>query len=149
MGSPALRTMAPADQLTSTSAVEDQASNKNRTSSPAPRKPVETTTGGSDTGVKKTGAKADPSKAQGTQVTRQRLDTVRIFCLMFGLVVVLGVVVHVFFGIPVLTKVGVPFEGALKKKCKTAGIVTCLLVGSVATAFFGKRVLDMRKEKAS
>merc|ERR1712204_86181 len=147
---------APADQLTSTGALENQASNKNRTSSPAPRKLVDATTGGSDTRVNKTEAKTDPkeptagsSKAQGTQVTRQRLDTVRMFCLMFGLVMVLGVVVHVFFGIPVLTKVGVPFEGALKKKCKTAGIVTCLLVGSVATAFFGKRVLDMRKEKAA
>merc|ERR1712079_142712 len=92
---PALRIMAPADQLTSTSAVENQSSNKNRTSSPAPRKPVETTTGGSDTGVKKTEAKADQSKAQGTQVTRQRSDSVRMFCLMFGLAMVLGVVVHV------------------------------------------------------
>merc|ERR1711956_186823 len=146
----------PADQLTSTGGVENQASTKNRTSSPAPRKFVDTSTGGSDTRVNKTEAKTDPkepaagsSKAQGTQVTQQRLDTVRMFCLMLGLAIVLGVGVHVFFGIPALTKVGVPFESALKKNCKTGGIVICCLVGSVAAAFFGRRVLDMRKEKAS
>merc|ERR1719297_93180 len=118
--------MAHADQLTSMGAVENQASNNNRTSSPAPRKLVDTTTGGSDTRVNKTEAKTDPkeptagsSKAQGNQVTRQRLNTVRMFCLMLGLAIVLGVGVHVFFGIPSLTKVGVPFEGALKWNRKT------------------------------
>merc|ERR1719297_27895 len=148
--------MAHADQLTSMGAVENQASNNNRTSSPAPRKLVDTTTGGSDTRVNKTEAKTDPkeptagsSKAQGNQVTRQRLDTVRMFCLMLGLAIVLGVGVHVFVGIPSLTKEGVPFEGALKQNSKTAGIVICCLVGSMATAFVGRRVLNTRKEKAS
>jgi len=41
----------------------------------------------------------------------------------------------------------VPLESALDMKCKTAGIVTCLLVGSVATAFLSKRGLDTRKER--
>merc|ERR1711935_1330937 len=90
-------------------------------------------------------AKTDPSKGQGTPVARQRL--VRMFCLMLGLAVVLGFGVHVFFGIPSLTKVGVPLEGALKKDCKTGGAVICFLVGSVATALYGKRLLEMRKTK--
>merc|ERR1712129_662648 len=89
------------------------------------------------------------SKAQGIPVTRQRLDTARMFCLMLGLAIVLGLGVHVFFGIPSLTKVGVPFEGALKKNCKSGGVVVGCLVGSVAIALFRRLVLDMRKEKVS
>ena len=143
---PALHAMAPVDQLTSNGAVnENRTSQKNRTSSPAPHKLVDATAGGSDALLKKSPAKTDPKEpTSGSSKTRG----VRMLGLMLGMVIALGLGVHLFFGIPSLKKVGLPFEGAMIKNRKTMGMVICGLVGLVTAAFFGKRAVEMRKQKA-
>ena len=69
----------------------------------------------------------------GSSKTRR----VTIVGLLLCMVMVLGVGVH-FCG----------WEGALKKNSKSMGIVICCVMGIVSVAFFGKKVIAMRKEKA-
>ena len=127
--------MAPVDQLTGAVENRPPEPQKTRTSSPAPRKSVDASEGGSNTLVEKNPAETDPKEATSGS---SKTQGARMLGLMLGMVIVLGMGVHFFFG----------FEGALKQHHKSMGIVICCLVGLVTATFFGKRVMAMRKKKA-
>merc|ERR1719225_2221327 len=146
--------MAPIGEAGNNGGVQNQAANRNRTSSPAPLKATQLAPGGATTVLDKAAAKANiteqtaaNSGAEDKKGHSQRLRAFQLAALMLS-IIMLSMTIHI-FGVQFLTKLHVPILGMLRDCHKTAGMVVCCTVGCVAAMFLGNRSLNKRKEKTS